>query len=478
VIYLILEKKPGDPLIRQIYEQLRNMILKGELRSGAKLPSSRAMAQHFNVSRNTVNEAYEMLIAEGYLDGVQRLGIFVARGAVLIPKPRKTTADEQYSAFAKEKIDEDAICFHSGTPAADLFPRSRWNRLAYAAFREAPESALGYGDPRGRVELREALAAYLHRRRGIVCSADNIIITTGAKQAISLTAKCLLEQGREVYIEDPTNRNVWKIFGYHTQSLYPIPVDGEGIIPSLLPAERNPTLIFCTPSHQFPLGGILSIQRRLELLSYAERKNCHIVEDDYDSEFRYRGLPVSSMQSLDPDRVIYIGTFSKILFPSLRLGYVVLPSPFLERFAECKMLGDHHTNAVNQLTLSRFLENGDLERHIARMKRIYRRRRDHLISCLRDAFGGRVTILGEGSGMHLTAGFRGVAFTPELLSALNRKGVIASAVWEHTANGSDHADKLILGYANLIPERIEEGIGRIKTVIDPLLHTHQDLSFL
>jgi GntR family transcriptional regulator/MocR family aminotransferase len=477
VIYLTLEKKPGNSLIRQIYEQLRNRILEGELRSGVKLPSSRAMAQHFNVSRNTVNEAYEMLIAEGYLEGVQRLGIFVARGAVLIPKPRKTTADEQYSAFTREKIDEDAVCFHSGTPAADLFPRSRWNRLAYAAFREAPDSALGYGDPRGRVELREALVSYLNRRRGIVCNADNIIITTGAKQAISLTAKCLLEQGQEAYIEDPTNRNVWKIFGYHTQSLFPIPVDGEGIIPSLLPADRDPALLFCTPSHQFPLGGILSIQRRLELLAYTEGKNCYIVEDDYDSEFRYRGLPASSMQSLDPDRVIYIGTFSKILFPSLRLGYIVLPPNVSERFMEWKMLGDHHTNVVNQLTLSRFLENGDLERHIARMKRIYRRRRDHLISCLRDAFGGGVTISGEGSGMHLTACFKGVAFTPELLSALNRKGVTASAVREHTASGHDHADKLILGYAHLSPERIEEGIRRMKMVIDPIFRTPQDLAF-
>jgi GntR family transcriptional regulator/MocR family aminotransferase len=184
------------------------------------------------------------------------------------------------------------------------------------------------------------------------------------------------------------------------------------------------------------------------------------------------------MQGLDPDRVIYIGTFSKILFPSLRLGYIVLPSPLLERFTEWKMLGDHHTNAINQLTLTRFLENGDLERHIARMKRVYRRRRDFLISRLRGVFGDKVTISGEGSGMHLTAGFRGLAFTPELLSAFNRKGVTASAVWEHTANGSDHADKLILGYAHLSPERIERGIGRMRAVIDPLLRTHQDLALL
>lgn len=260
------------------------------------------------------------------------------------------------------------------------------------AFREAPVSALGYDDPQGRPELRSVLAAYLRKTRGIDCHPDQIVITTGTKQALTLIAKCLLDGGGEVLIEDPSNRNVNQIFSYHTDRIVTVPVDRDGIVTGLLPNGRKPTLLFTTPSHQFLMGGILTIQRRLELVRYARETDCWLVEDDYDSEFRFDGAPVSSLFELAPERVIYIGTCSKMMHPSLRLGYLVLPRQFAALFRERKRLGDHHTNSISQLALMRFIESGELERHIRRMKKIYRSRRELLLELLPRYFSGRFAV--------------------------------------------------------------------------------------
>lgn len=466
MVYLSLKKEPGCPLTKQIYNQLRVKILKGDLQAGERIPSSREMALYLNISRNTVVLAYEMLIAEGFLNSLPGKGIFVAEGALLADKSLKEATDYQFTAFTQQEIDPDAICFHSGTPALDLFPRTKWNQIAYRIFREAPDSVFGYDTPQGRPELRSTLADYLKKTRGIDCRPDQIVITSGAKQALTLTAKCLLSPEQEVLIEDPANVNVVNIFAYHTQAILPVPVDREGIRTDLLPTDSKPALIFITPSHQFPLGGVLSIQRRIELIKYANETGCYIIEDDYDSEFRYRGLPVSSLQGLDPSSVIYIGTFSKILFPSLRLGYLVLPAPLVDRITEWKRLGDHHSNSLDQLTLTRFIETGALERHIARMKRIYRQRRDGLIKCLNETFNGRVKLWGETAGMHMVAEFPEVDFTPELINNLARKGIVASTVAEHSFDKNSHRCQLILGYAHLTSNRIEEGIRRLKGVLD------------
>lgn len=227
--------------------------------------------------------------------------------------------DIRYSSISNDVITKDVIDFDSGIPAIDLFPRGKWNRDITQAFNEAPISALGYDYPEGRLELRQTIVDYLKKARGIKCEPEQVIITTGAKQGISLIAKCLLDKNSKVWIEDPTNRNVVQIFSYHTRHITPVPVDEEGIQTALFPKNRAPSVIFVTPSHQFPMGGILSIQRRLELAEFARNTGCYIIEDDYDSEFRYNGQPVHSLHELNREKVIYIGTFSKILFPSLRL---------------------------------------------------------------------------------------------------------------------------------------------------------------
>jgi GntR family transcriptional regulator/MocR family aminotransferase len=465
MMYLNIQKELGSPLIKQIYEQLRSMILNGELKADEKLSSTREMAKDLNVSRNTVMTAYDMLIAEGYITSVPGSGIFISQGAEFVKSPEKVI-DYSVTAFSAQELAEDTIGFHSGTPALNLFPRNKWSKIASQTFKEAPDSAFGYDYPQGRLELRNTLTAYLKKTRGINCCPDQIIITTGAKQGLSLVAKCLLRSESEALIEDPSNENVKKVFSFHTDRITPIEVDNEGIRPELFPKDSSPALVFVTPSHQYPLGGVLSIQRRLELIRYARKTGCYIVEDDYDSEFRYRGLPVSSLQELDNERVIYIGTFSKTLFPSVRLGYIVLPEPLVLQCREFKRLGDHHTNSLHQLTLMRFIENGEFERHITRMKKIYYKRRDSLIACINEYFPGKVRIMGETAGMHVVAEFSDMQFTSELMNSIERAGVKIISVEEHAVIKGKHGNQIILGYAHLSNAEIEEGLLRLKGVLD------------
>ena len=464
-MYLNLQKEIGSSLIKQIYGQVRSMILNGELKADERLSSTREMARNLNVSRNTVITAYEMLIAEGYIKSVPGSGIYISQGAEFV-KPPERIIDYSVTAFSAKELSEDIIGFHSGTPALDLFPRNKWSRIAGQVIKEAPDSAFGYDYPQGRPELRNTLAAYLKKTRGINCRPEQIIVTTGAKQGLSLVAKLLLQPGSEALIEDPSNENVKKIFSFHTDRITPIEADSEGIRTELFPQGRSPALVFVTPSHQFPLGGVLSIQRRLELIRYAGKTGCYIVEDDYDSEFRYKGLPVSSLQELDNERVIYIGTFSKTLFPSVRLGYIVLPEPLVEQCRELKRLGDHHTNSLNQLTLMRFIENGELERHITRMKKIYRKRRDRLIECINEYFPDKVRIMGETAGMHIVAEFSDMEFSPELMKSIEGAGLKIFPVEEHAVIKGKHRNQIILGYAHLNNTDIRKGILRLKEVLD------------
>ncbi len=465
MLYLNLNKQQGRSICQQIYEQIQNMILNGELKAGEKLASTREMARVLNVSRNTVITAYEMLASEGFVISIPGCGVFVNQGAEF-PKAPETLIDYNASAFSIAEYKQDHISFDSGTPALELFPRHKWNRIASQIFREAPISVFGYDYPQGRPELRKTLAAYLKKTRGINCHPDQIIITAGAKQALTLVAKCLLHEESEVWIEDPSNRNVKKIFSYHTSNITPIPVDHEGIQTHMLPKNRKPAFIFVTPSHQFPMGGILSIQRRLELIRCIQEMCCYIVEDDYDSEFKYKGLPINSLYSHDHERVIYIGTFSKILFPSLRLGYIVLPFSLVEQFREWKRLTDHHSNSLNQLALMRFMESGELERHILRMKKVYLKRRNYLIEKIHEYFPNAVRVIGEAAGMHIVTEFSKVNFSPKIIEGIKKANVNVIPVEDHAIVKGRHKHQIILGYAHLEPSEIEQGLSRLKNVID------------
>jgi GntR family transcriptional regulator/MocR family aminotransferase len=465
MVCLNLEKEYGVTLIKQIYSQLRSKILRGELKKDCRLPSTRELAQTLNISRTTVLIAYDMLISEGLAISKPGSGIFVQSGAENTQNPA-AVRDYHLTAFTSSELAADTISFHSGTPALDLFPRSKWIKAQTQAIREAPVSALGYDYPNGRPEFRATLAAFLKRMRGINCHPDQIIVTTGAKQGLTLIARCLLDPKKEAWIEDPTNKNVRKIFAYQTEHLTPVAVDRKGIRPDLFPTGRAPALIFVSPSHQFPMGGILPIQRRLELIRFAKENNCYIIEDDYDSEFRYKGLPIHSLHELDSERVIYVGSFSKTLFPSLRLGYMILPPALVKPFMELKRLSDHHSNSLNQLAAMRFIDSGELERHILRMNKLYARRYHQLVDALHNFFPCGVSILGEAAGFHIVAEFTGVDFTPGLIEKLETAGVSIIQVEDHAMIKGSHTGQIILGFAHLNQEEMIQGLSRLRQVLD------------
>lgn len=298
------------------------------------------------------------------------------------------------------------------------------------------------------------------------CQPEQILILSGAAQAFSLLNRLLLSSEDEIVLEDPMTYEVQLILSASGAHLIPVPVDARGLQTDLLPSTRQPRLIFVTPSHQFPQGGILPIQRRLHLLQFARAAaDCYVVEDDYDSEFRYVGSPISSLQGLSPEHVIYVGTFSKILSPALRLGYVVLPPELVERARTIKRLLDLHSPSLEQLMLAQFIESGDLERHIMRMRRIYQKRRHVLISQLRQHFSNRVEILGDATGLHLVAHFPNVTFTLEIVTAIEQAGARVYPVEQHAIVKGRHLNEIILGYSHLSPIQIERGVESIKRAI-------------
>ena len=461
-MWLTIDRSQKTSLIRQIYKQLRSKILNGELSAGYRLPSTRQLAEELEVSRNVVLEAYEQLLAEGFLEGHQGVGTFVAEGAYL----KKT---DTILPFTIEKNllkkNDDIIDFRSGIPALDLFPRKQWGQLSKRVSIETDHSIFGYDSPEGRIELRSVLADYLLRTRGVECHPNQLVITTGATQALTLIAKLLISTNDTVIIEDPITHEIQTIFQSYGASLFPIKVDENGMNTNQIPQEIKPAFIFVTPSHQFPMGGTLSIQRRIQLIEFARKVDSYIIEDDYDSEFRYEGPSVSSLQGLDPNRTIYIGTFSKILSPALRLGYLILPPALIEHGRKLKYFSDLHTPSLEQLTLALFIKEGCLEKHIFRMKKIYRKRRDFLKEQLYNTFGDQVTVHGDSTGLHLIAEFKEIKFTENLLSRMNKQSVKVYPVELHTIHRNSYTNYIILGFGNLNENEIAEGIKRIKRAL-------------
>jgi len=461
--WTVIDRASVTPLFRQIYESFRERILQGVLKGGEKLPSTRELAASLRVSRTVVIEAYDQLLAEGYIEGRHGSGTYVAEGTHLhgLPHDSAPRSVSNPPPSSLPSAGKDMIDFRHGIPALDLFPRKLWGELAKRICASAMPEAFGYGKPEGRYELRSVICRYLRRTRGVVCEPEQLIVTTGATQAISLIAKTLLTGQSDVLLEDPLTYEIHTMFSLPGTHLHPIPVDDSGMMTHLLPSGLKPKFIYVTPSHQFPIGGVLPIQRRVQLIQYAARTGSYIVEDDYDSEFRYESAPVSSLQGLDPDCVVYIGTFSKILSPALRVGYLILPRSLVQRARDLKWLTDLHTPSLEQLILAKFIEEGHLDRHVAKMKKLYRKRRDFLIKQLLRTFGDAVKIGGHSTGIHLVAEFREVSFTPELLARIEECGVKVYPVAIHAFRKDIQQRRIIIGYGNLPEEKIEEGIRRL-----------------
>jgi GntR family transcriptional regulator / MocR family aminotransferase len=458
------------PLIRQIYLEISSRILGGELAAGEKLPSTRETADELGVSRNVVMEAYEQLAAEGFLLGISGAGTFVADG---VRHDAPTAAAACAADLPRRARDpgkapravEGAVDFLLGRPALDLAPHRAWSRIEYESRLSMPPDSLGPGPAEGLPELREALASFVWRRRGIECGPERIVVTTGVLHGLSLLAEALLEPGSEVLFEDPGHKLARESLRARGARIVPAPVDEEGVRTDLLPSGGRPELAFVTPSHQFPLGGCLSIQRRIELVEWARERGCLLVEDDYESEFRYDVGPVSSIQRLDPGNVVYLGTFSKTLFPSVRVGYMVLPERLVASCLERKRLTDRYCAPAPQLAMARFIREERLDRHIARMRKVYRRRRDVLVRELEAAFGDRVRMNGRSTGLHIAVAFEGVRFDEKLVEAIRRAGAIVHPAEGYALVKGARSDTLAMGYSHLSEKEIERGVAALASAL-------------
>jgi GntR family transcriptional regulator / MocR family aminotransferase len=479
---ITLDPRSPQPLYRQLYEEMRRSILKGRLGAGDRVPSSRSLARLLGVSRATVTQGYEQLISEGYLQAAVGSGTSVSAElpeewieAAPVAKPaaavrRPGVRLSKFGASLGEIVREPAdapqvISFQYCRPAVDQFPVEDWRRLLMRHYRGRGPAILDYaGDGRGHAPLRQAIAAYLARSRAVRCDADQVIIVNGSQQALHLIAQVMLDRGDGVVVEEPGYPGARHAFLMQGAHLHAAPVDAGGIVPERLPAAPA-KLAYVTPSHQFPTGGILSLQRRLELLAWAESRGVLIVEDDYDSEFRYGGRPIPALQGLDPNEtVLYVGTFSKVLFPALRIGYLVAPRGLADVFERAKWLADRHTPTLEQCALADFIREGHLERHLRRMRLLYDKRRQTLVRALRVHFGARVTILGEDSGMHLMIELRTALGNAEVVRRAAQAGVgLNDAGIYYLGAGGEGA--FVLGYGAVSERKIQEGVRRLAAAL-------------
>lgn len=455
-MWVTLDDTSKQPLTRQLFEQIRARILSGEEPHGSKLPSTRRLAAELGISRNTVVEAYSQLDAEGYLEASHGSATRVAGGIPILSLSKQASRD--IPAKEKSPAQKPSIDFRTGIPALEHFPRVEWSRLYRETCTDLPTDSFGYTGAFGVQRLQETLCRYLHRVRGIACHPDQIMITTGATQGLSLLARLLHREGKKVLVEDPSHPGLRAVITAAGCVVEPIAVDEKGMLADRLWQHENPAFIYVTPSHQYPIGGVLPIQRRLELIRFAQERGCFIVEDDYDSEFRYSGRPVSAMVELEPERVVYLGSFSKTLSPALRLGYAIIPHAMIHNVKTEKVYTDVHTDALGQHTLAGFLENGGFERHIWKMKKLYSRKRNTLLESLESAFPGLHKVLGDASGLHLVVQLHGHTFTKALIKQVLECGVRVYPVSSLYLHRREPGDLLIFGYSHLGTEQIQDGV--------------------
>jgi GntR family transcriptional regulator/MocR family aminotransferase len=387
---LLIDPEPGAGRRVGLERALRDAVCEGRLPPGARLPSTRALAQELGLARGTVSEAYAQLVAEGYLMARQGAGTVVApRGGPMEEAPAEAMAPP-----------DPRFDFHPGMPDLGSFPRARWLAAMRRALRTAPDGAFAYGDPRGRPELRRSLAEYLGRARGVLTSPDRVVICGGFHQALGLLGEALRLLGaRAVAMEDPTIPDHRTVVERAGLQVIDAPVDADGLLVDDLARESIQAAVV-TPAHQSPLGGTLRADRRTALIRWARAADAIVVEDDYDGEFRYDRQPIGALQGLDPERVVYAGTASKSLAPGLRLAWLALPTRLLEPFVEARREADRSGGALEQLALAQLLESGDFDRHVRRQRQVYRRRRDALLAAL----AARVPSLrpvGVAAGLHV-----------------------------------------------------------------------------
>lgn len=471
---------------RRIYELMRSRIDTGALGPGEKLPSTRALAADLGVSRSTVVVMYEQLAAEGYIETAAGTRARVSPGLnnAQIRKPfsedKQARQASSLSSYGKRVAtialpqppvtDPRHINFLYGAIAHEDFPTLAWRKLYNRALTRR-QHHLYYGPSEGDASLREALQGYLLRTRGLQCSAEQILIVHGTQQALELCASVLVDPRHRVVMEEPCYLMARRTFEAVGATIVPTPVDAQGLVTAALPKMRC-TLAYVTPSHQFPLGSVMSIRRRQALLAWAERHSSWIIEDDYDSEFRYGLRPVEPLQSLDARGcVIYLGTFSKALSPQLRLGYLVLPPALVKPFRHAKQLADRHAPMLEQAVLAELIQSGAYERHLRKLKRKNEGRRGALVDAISKYLGPRARVEGTDSGLHVVVWLNDIRKSAEqqLIVKAKERGVGIWPISPLYAEGSkfrkDRGAGFVLGYASLKQADIETGIRLLADVV-------------
>ncbi|MGE5624419.1 MAG: PLP-dependent aminotransferase family protein [Bacillota bacterium] len=471
-----LERHSRTPLYRQLSDWVRGAILEGQLRPGQRMPSTRGLAAELKLSRIPVLAAYEQLLAEGYLETFTGAGTCVARaipgdaGRSLAARPGRaaaSTARRVSRRAAKAHVVEyswltNLGTFRVGLPALDRFPSAAWSRLVARHARKPPLEMLYYGEAEGHAPLREAIAGYLGAFRAVRCDASQVLVTTGSQQGLQLTAHVLLDPGDGVWMEEPGYPGAHLAFTLAGAGMIPVPVDGEGL-DVVAGIKRGPgaRAAYITPSHQFPLGTTLSAARRMQLLNWASRQGAWIIEDDYDSEYRFGGRPLASLQGLDAEgRVIYVGTFSKVMFPAMRLGYLVVPKPLVSAFIAAREAADTCSSSLYQAAMADFIREGHFARHIRRMRKLYQERRSALVEAIHAEAGGRLEVVGAEAGMQLTVllprGVDDVAVARKAAAQGVSARPLSSCHLKAPSRGG-----LILGYGGADLRAIREGVKKL-----------------
>lgn len=458
----------GDlPLHRQIYGRIRSAVLTGALPAGAKLPSSRVLADDIGVSRNTIEEAYGHLETEGFLVRRTGSGSFVSdtllharrTRAGSLPSGRRSVSARGKSMGAQRNcIEPMTVRPFVGVPAVEAFPLETWHRLIARRARElAPENLL-YGQPAGHPDLREAIATYLCAARGVRCDANQVIVLSSSQQGLDLAARVLIDTGDEVWMEEPGYHGARAALHACGARTVPVRVDENGLDVDegkrIAPTAR---LAYVTPSHHYPLGITMSLERRLALLEWARRAGAWILEDDYDSEYRYCGRPLSSIQGLDTsERVIYIGTFTKVMFPSLRIAYIVVPHDLVDTFVNARTQIDGHNAPFFQTVLADFMNEGHFGTHVRRMRSLYMARRDVFVEAAERELGDIVTLGPTDGGLHAT-GFLRVGNDRDVAASAGARDIHVQPLSRFYA-GAHPRMGLVMGYAGLSPNMIREGL--------------------
>jgi GntR family transcriptional regulator / MocR family aminotransferase len=478
VALISIDRRVRKPLHQQIYDSFRHRIIRRELRAGELVPSSRSLARELRVSRLPVLNAYAQLLAEGYFESRVGAGTFVA--ASLPSQQRSLGAAVARVDNASRRICSRAAAmpryerpvwagslgpFQIGQPDLHSFPMDIWSKLIARYSRRVQVKGLQYGDPMGLPELRETIAVYLRTARGVHCEAGQIMIVSGSQQALDLTTRVIVDPGAAVWVEEPGYWLVHHVLRAAGCRSVPVPVDAEGLnVPAGIRLNRKARAAFIAPSHQYPLGVTMSATRRLQLLEWAQRAAAWIVEDDYDSEYRYNSKPIASLQGMDHhDRVIYIGTFSKVMFPALRLGYIVIPPDLVKSFAAMRQSMDLCPSHIPQAVMLEFIREGHFARHIRRMRPIYAERREVLVTELASAFGEGAEIIGDEAGLHLALLLPKLRNDRQLAARAAKESLWLSPL-SASYVGKSPRHGVVLGFGNTRANQILAAVRQLKAL--------------